>query len=101
MDPSQLLDNYLASSRKRPFLAHAVKDAPEGFLDELQRRAVRRYTSNTLTLTELKLFAHDLAAVCTRPEAQQLYLAIASTNTCCVRTANVEARERLAEWLGS
>lgn len=101
MDPSQLLDSYLTSSRKRPFLKQALQDVPDGFLDELQRRAVKRYANNTLTLTELKLFAHDLAGVCPQPRAQQLYLAVASTHPCCVRTANIEARERLAEWLVS
>lgn len=99
MDPTQVLDNYLIASRKRPVLEQALQQAPAAFVEALQRHAVKRYANNTLTLAELKVFAHDLASVCGKPVAQRLYLAIASTNPCCVRTANIEARARLEEWL--
>lgn len=99
MDPTRVLDDYLVASRKRPVLEQALQGAPAAFLEALQRHAVKRYASNTLTLTELKVFAHDLATACRKPEAERLYLAIASTNPCCVRIANIEARARLEEWL--
>lgn len=99
MDPAKLLDSYLTASRKKPFLENALEDASDELLAALQGHAVKRYASRTLTLTELKLFAHDLATVCSKPAAEQLYLAIASTHSCCVRTANLQARARLDEWL--
>lgn len=99
MEPAELLEAYFATGRNRAVLADALRQAPTDFVTALQRRAVQRYAAGTLTLTELKLLAHDLATLDSTPEGQQLYLAVADTNACCVRTANVEARQRLQAWL--
>ena len=98
MEDSAILDAYLAAPRKRAALLRLVDADPER-LDSLQRAAVRRYANATMTLTELKLFAHDLAAICPGEAGQRLSLGLASTRECCVRNANVEARELLQGWL--
>lgn len=98
MNESEILDAYLVAPRKRAALQGVVCCEPEP-VESLQRAAVARYVKGTLTLAELALFAHDLAAVCPGPEGQRLYAGLASIDQCCVRKANVEARELLQGWL--
>lgn len=100
MEESKVLDAYLAAPRKRAALRRMISCDPEP-VQKLQRAAVRRYATGTLTLTELTLFAHDLAAVCSTGEARRLYLDLAPIEECCVRNANVEAKELLQGWFES
>ena len=97
MDASRVLAAYLNTTRKRAALKSMVNCDPSQ-IDAIQRAAVRRYADNTLTLSELTLFAHDLAAICPTPEAERLYLGLASTKSCCVRNAALEAQELLKSW---
>ena len=100
MDDAALLDAYLTAPGKRAALRRMASCDAEG-VERLQKTAVQRYARGTLTLTELKLFAHDLAAVCPGQEGQRLYLALSSARECCVRNANIEARQLLQDWLAS
>ena len=100
MDASRVLAAYLNTTRKRAALKSMVNCDPSQ-IDAIQRAAVRRYAENTLTLSELTLFAHDLATVCPSPEAERLFLGLPSAKSCCVRNARLEALEQLRGWLAS
>ena len=100
MEDAALLDAYLTAPGKRAALRRMASCDAEG-VERLQKTAVQRYARGTLTLTELKLFAHDLAAVCPGQDGQRLYLALSSARECCVRNANIEARQLLQDWLTS
>ena len=76
-----------------------MRDLFRILLEQLHEYAVRRYARNTLTLTELKQLAFDLAAICPAGPGQDLYLALADSRQCCVRAANIEARKKLEKWL--
>lgn len=101
MEDAALLDAYLTAPGKRAALRRMMVTCEAEGVERLQKTAVQRYARGTLTLTELKLFAHDLAAVCPRQDGQRLYLALSSARECCVRNANIEARQLLQDWLTS